>query len=428
MTLKASEFVVGAFLAVSASPAAAQESHVVSRVESGVVRLISLGGDNKLIGLGSGFAIGGDGYLVTNHHVIERAIRVVVAFKGPAGKPDRLEANVVWSSPEVDLAFLKVDAGRIPGLTVAEVVPTKAERVFAIGYPGIADFSLEGSKMSSFVESTATNGSVGRVIVGKWDKEGSSLEIIQHSAPINSGNSGGPLFDQCGRVIGVNTGKALSLIDKGQVDATTGIHFASSSNVLLRAAASAKINVRADAVTCVGRSDLSESIALRNGQGISNTAFILGGALLLVFTSLAFLAMRSRSAQKLSTRDGLRATAPSQAQGISSTIKPRCYFLEGRDSNGGPLSFTLDHIYLSRPEFYLGRSAQESDLVVADQTVSRRHLRITLGGGSLWVSDCKSKNGTTLNGRQVSSAPTRLVEGDELKLGCVVLRLRGGTR
>ncbi len=420
--------ILSVLLGFVTSIAMAEEHQVVSKVEPSVVRLISLDGGNKLIGLGSGFAVGSEGYLVTNHHVIEGARRVVAAFKAAGGKPDRLEAAVVWSSPDVDIAFLKVEPGRIPGLTVAEGLPVKAERVFAIGYPGIADFSLEGSKISSFVESTATNGSVGRIITGKWDKEGSSLEIIQHSAPINSGNSGGPLFDQCGRVIGVNTGKALSLIEKGQVDATTGIHFASSSKVLMRAAINAKIPMPYDAAACVTSANNSALSPTGNGQGKPISFYILGGAALMVFSAVGYLVFRARHAPRTMSADGVSTKSSSGGERDLSPKEKQSWSLDGRDSIGAPLRFSLDRIFTVRSGVYVGRSEQESDLVISDQTVSRRHLRIFYEHGSLWVSDCDSKNGTTLNGRQVTNAPSRLAEGDELRIGKVVLRLRRGIR
>lgn len=414
---------------ILASPTlAAEESRVVSRVEGGVVRVISLGSGNKMLGLGTGFAVGNEGYLVTNRHVIEDAQRVIVAFKGSRGEPDRVEAQVVWSSSDIDLAFLKIVAGRVHGLTVSDGVPKKAEQVFALGYPGVADFSLNGGKLSSFVEVTATTGSVGRVIAGKWEKIGSSLQIIQHSAPINSGNSGGPLFDGCGRVVGVNTAKALSVVDKGVVDATTGIHFASSSMELVRAAGIANVSLTVDKKPCLLEVTGDKVFSV----DLMERPLIPLALVSLVLLALAALGLRLIRKQEIGPATSDSTVEPSRGfpkfGNVPSGQKFCDFSLDGYDSSGARIALPLTFPASNRADIFLGRSVHDANLIVADATVSRVHAKISLENEVVWISDCSSKNGTTLNGRAVSATPVKMAVGDELKLGGVKLRLRRGGR
>jgi len=405
----------------------ADETKTVLRVESSVVRLVALDRNNRPIGLGSGFAVDREGHLATNHHVVEGAARVLVAVKNTDGKPRFIDGRVVWSSVEVDLAFVRIAAGTIPELTIAGVSPRKAERVFALGYPADADiFRRGGVRSPQFVESTATNGSIGRIVSGSFVRSGPAVEIIQHSAPINSGNSGGPLFDRCGRVIGVNTGKAISTLDNDQVDVITGIHFASSSRVLLAAAESAQIRLVSESAEC---SDLksesgvgSESFLRLSG---AQTLGALGAFILAVFVIVS-LSRRLRLGGSLGISSAIETksfpvdTPPNR----TSTRETDYLSLQGSDSLGSPVWISLASLTDGVSELYVGRSDQESQLVLADSTVSRRHLKIYKSSGALWVCDCGSKNGTFINRREVKTTPTLLQVGDEIRLGSVVLRVR----
>jgi serine protease Do len=137
-------------------------------------------------GSGSGFFIEG-GYIVTNNHVVEDAKRVTVRLTDQR----ELEAQVVGTDPKTDLAVLKVNAQSLPrALRWGDSDRARpGESVFAVGSP----FGL-GSTVTSGIVS-ARNRSIG----GSYD------DYIQVDAPINQGNSGGPLFNSRGEVIGVNS-------------------------------------------------------------------------------------------------------------------------------------------------------------------------------------------------------------------------------
>lgn len=405
----------------------ADETQTVLRVESSVVRLVSLDRKNRPIGLGSGFAVDKKGHLATNHHVIEGAARVLVALKGSDGKPRFIDGTVVWSSAELDLAFVRVAAGSVPELKIVGVAPRKAEKVFALGYPGDADLSSRGGVRSpQFVESTATNGSIGRIIREPFVQGGPTIEIIQHSAAINSGNSGGPLFDRCGRVIGVNTGKAISTLENNQLEAITGIHYASSAGVLLLAAESAQIKLLSEKSECpdlnaVSRMASASSFGLSQGSDIN----VLGVLLLLALLAAIFFFRRpqfggiSEGAERKTNKSAGDFSANTSAVGVSDY-----FLLQGFDSLRNSVRVSLAPLSQGPNSLFVGRSDQESQVVIPDKTVSRRHLKIVKIEGVLWVSDYGSKNGSTVNGRPIGSLPTRLLVGDEITLGSVSLRLQ----
>ena len=139
-------------------------------------------------GVGSGFIIDASGFIVTSHHVVKGADTVTITLED--GR--KLEAQVAGVDPKTDLALLKIDAGE--ALPVVEFGDSDVTRVgdwvIAVGSP----FGLGGTVTAGIV--SARGRDIGS---GPYD------DYIQIDAPINRGNSGGPLFDRSGRVIGVNT-------------------------------------------------------------------------------------------------------------------------------------------------------------------------------------------------------------------------------
>lgn len=171
-------------------------------------------GMRRMSSLGSGFVIDADGIIVTNNHVIENADEVTVSF--PDGLT--LQAQILGRDEETDLAVLRVEHyDPLPFVKwgdsdLAEV----GDWVLAIGNP----FGLGGSVTSGVV--SARNRDIN---AGRYDA------FIQTDASINKGNSGGPLFNLAGDVIGVNT--AIISPSGGSV----GIGFSSPSNLAKRVVA-----------------------------------------------------------------------------------------------------------------------------------------------------------------------------------------------
>ncbi|MFC6688547.1 DegQ family serine endoprotease [Jhaorihella thermophila] len=158
--------------------------------------------------LGSGFVISEDGYVVTNNHVIEGADEISIEFFSG----QTLEAKVVGKDPKTDIALLKVEADKpLPFVTFGDSDTAKVgDWVIAVGNPLGQGFSVSAGIVS------ARN----RALSGTYD------DYIQTDAAINRGNSGGPLFDMDGKVIGVNT--AILSPTGGSI----GIGFSMASNVV----------------------------------------------------------------------------------------------------------------------------------------------------------------------------------------------------
>lgn len=167
---------------------------IVAKAEPAVVRLDVT--TSRGASIGSGFVVKADGVTVTNYHVIEGAKRIVAEF---ANGTTAQVSGVLFADPDRDLAIVKLDVSkRLPTLALAADLPRKGELAVALGTPiGLSFTASEG--IVSAIRKEAEAGDIkhgGIEHSGTW---------IQTSAPISHGNSGGPLVNRYGKVIGVNT-------------------------------------------------------------------------------------------------------------------------------------------------------------------------------------------------------------------------------
>ena len=148
------------------------------------------GGQQAQIGLGSGVIVSPEGYLLTNHHVVEGATEIEVQLAD--GRQNR--ARVVGSDSETDIAVLKIDLGQLPTITLGDVRALRVgDAVLAIGNP----FN---------VGQTVTAGIVSALDRTQTQAGSSPFQnFIQTDAAINPGNSGGALVDAQGHLVGINT-------------------------------------------------------------------------------------------------------------------------------------------------------------------------------------------------------------------------------
>ena len=160
--------------------------------------------------LGSGFVISADGFVVTNNHVIDGADEILIEFFSG----DELPAEVIGTDPNTDIALLKVTSETpLPFVSFGDSDSARVgDWVMAMGNPLGQGFSVSAGIVS------ARN----RALSGTYD------DYIQTDAAINRGNSGGPLFNMDGEVIGVNT--AILSPNGGSI----GIGFSMASNVVMR--------------------------------------------------------------------------------------------------------------------------------------------------------------------------------------------------
>ena len=186
---------------------------VVARVMPSVVTVH--GGGGRAETLGSGFVIAADGYILTNEHVLaeipDDAVRITLS------DTTSLPARVVGRDPESDLAVLKVDRDNLPVVELGDSdAVAVGDSALAIGAP----LALPGTVTFGIV--SALDRTIETQDVGGVQRY---YAAIQTDAAVNRGNSGGPLFDTAGRVIGVNS-VIKSLIEDEQEAGNIGIAFA----------------------------------------------------------------------------------------------------------------------------------------------------------------------------------------------------------
>ncbi len=166
--------------------------HVVERVGPAVVniRVGRSGHGGEPHGAGSGVVIAPDGYLLTNHHVAQHAARFEVTFTDGAV----MAAEVVGSDAPTDIAVLRAYSSSLPYAALGDSTRLRAgQLVIAMGNPLGFESSVSTGVVSALGRSLRSES--GRLIEN----------IIQHTAPLNPGNSGGPLLDSRGTVVGINT-------------------------------------------------------------------------------------------------------------------------------------------------------------------------------------------------------------------------------
>ncbi len=198
--------------------------------------------------LGSGFIISGDGYVVTNNHVVSDATDVKITLEGGKTVP----AKIIGVDKKTDLALLKItEPGTYPYVEFSNAMPRVGDWVIAVGNP----FGLGGTVTAGIV--SARGRDIGS---GPYD------DYLQIDAPVNRGNSGGPTFNTKGEVVGVNT--AIYSPSGGSV----GIGFAIPAEVAKDVISELKnkgsvtrgyIGVQIQAVT----QEIADSLGLKSTQG-----------------------------------------------------------------------------------------------------------------------------------------------------------------
>ena len=154
-----------------------------------VVMIISLDESSQPLGIGSGFIVGENGEIATNYHVIEGASQVWVKFAN--GDEKHEVVSVIHKSPQKDLAVIQIEKATTPVILGDDDLLTIGKRILAIGNP-------EG------LEGTVSEG-----IVSGFRKM-DDYRLIQITAPISPGSSGGPVITENGKIIGIATASIIS--------------------------------------------------------------------------------------------------------------------------------------------------------------------------------------------------------------------------
>ncbi len=223
----------------------------ISATSRSVVRIVLVARDGErthFIGHGSGVVIAPDKVL-TNAHVVAmvRDDPSVVIGVIPSQGSKSYGGKILSYSPANDLAVIQIEGGTLPAATLYPVAPVDGSSVVAIGYPAAVD-RAQGLQIGDMIAPMAPVKTPGVISGGRASRD---MDTLLHTAPIASGNSGGPLVDTCGRVIGINSFGSLS---DGN-DAEFG--FAVSAREIAQFLRNAKIRFSSSDAVCRSNADLT---------------------------------------------------------------------------------------------------------------------------------------------------------------------------
>lgn len=380
---------------------------------------------------GSGFVINDSGVVVTNHHVVDGGEKFSIY---PSGSDTGLEARLLHVDTQHDLAILRVSGlnARVARLSIAEI--KKADTVWSVGYPGIADQQGWAS------DASWGDGAVSRIYSGSWGGSG-SFKIIQHTAPVNPGNSGGPLFDDCGRVIGVNTIKIMreaGLNLASHINATVaflrtkGMNFTTETEPCISASATAQDDAaraaaqEAQAAAEQARQQAQESgVELQSGLlSLSKNIKIWGVVLAILGIGSVLLALR-RPRERVVRMVEQYTRKAAKMGGIKIGHSVPGLVLSGFNADGQPIRAIIQgkHIGEGRGAT-VGRHPKITVAMIEDQSVSRRQFRFSYANQTHYIEDLNSSNGTRINKVRLKPfTKTSVKPGDTIAAGNLELTL-----
>ena len=408
-------------------------------VETGVYRILSESFTRS--GSGTGFKVADPGYIVTNEHVVDKGRISVVTRKD--NEKRIMPAEVIWISSDKDLAVLKtkekLSDRNVLLADIDRAAPTKTSDVTAVGFPGISDELAnelttrpldEVTRIDTYLDPTVSRGTVQRLVPT------AKRLLVQHSANINKGNSGGPLFDACQRVIGVNTLSTISSFSpqdleiakrKGipvKVENPGDLEFSVHVREVISALEDRNIRYASLSGSCHGGLDQSEMM----GLGIC-ILLALGSAFAgIYYMRQQYAPLPVPSPAPISPipppdgNGGLQPINPAPGKDPSPMPDPGgTHKILGLaslvDKQSGERNI-LETSLVGNSAITIGRDPTQSDYVIADRSISRSHATLTMTPQGFQILDLGSTNGTLVDGVVVGTRePYLLRHGATLSLG-----------
>lgn len=373
---------------------------------------------------GTGFLINKQGYLLTNNHVIEAIegtqARLLVVDGDDTSKENLKQARLIWRSKTTDLAIIKVDnLSQRPVLKFADKMPLVGDEIFAIGYPGVtSDRQLNKKKVKVVV----TNGILSVVL--EDGVEGIATTVLQHNVPVNPGNSGGPLLDACGNVIGINT----QAISRNAGRLIHGVFYSSHISASIKELNQKGIDFNLEKDSC--QPEMTSGL-----YGVITS--IIGIIIALIAIVFSMKKPREKIIKSVETytqylrRTGKRDpnhphTKQPEAKTIITTAPPssatKNWTLTGQvKTTKEPLELILSDAEL-RQGITFGRSQKLCDYSIPEKKLSRRHIKMSYHSKGIQIEDFNSSNGTYIDAHRVKpSKPELLKTGSTLNLSNVIV-------
>jgi S1-C subfamily serine protease len=366
-------FLVMAMLIAWSMPARADD---ISAAGRGVVRIVTIAVvDDEVVGFGhgSGFAVAPN-RVVTNAHVVEIAQRYpgnVLIGIVPSEGDRSYQGRVIAIDPARDLALIEFTGIRLAPLTLYTGPVNEGDAVIALGYPGNVDLATARSA-TDFITPLSPVRSQG-VFSGRRSLTGT--DVLLHTASIARGNSGGPLLDRCGRVLGVNS--AITRADDG--DASFGFAIADSEvAAFLR---EAKQAVAAVGIECISIEERLAQDRTADERSKADDAVRLRDAAAKAANDRELALLEARAANE-TTRENFMAIAAVLLV-LGGLVLGGAGLLESRGRRneaiyttvgGGLLMVAAAAVFLTRPAFDAGAINNSVPLPVPEATTDASGL------------------------------------------------------
>lgn len=396
-------------LGLSMGMEAYAENSKVEDAQNSVVRVFV--GVGAIGGTGSGFAVGGKDedveYVVTNYHVVAGYLND--AYVTVTDINGGIKADVIYYDDDNDFAVLELDEKLTNRKPIALLSPKelhKSQDIYCIGFPGLSDAASGNSSLDSRIKDmTITTGTVSN---NEYISEGTTY--ILSDAKINGGNSGGPMVDEYGQAVGINT-------------LTIGLRDNNLSNSMTLAVSMDYVMDGLDDLDITYIKGSADGTTQRNSNGSADTKLIImiAGAAAVVCAAVVIIVVVVNNNKK---------TAAVPSGGSSNSTGGGSYSGGGYPSNYPPtppiqptmqrkLVVTCERGPLkgqsvsSYSSIRVGRNPSACQLAFPDTTpgVSKMHCELTLTPGGAIVNDLGSTYGTYL------SDGKKLMPGERRNIG-----------
>ncbi len=382
----------------------------VLKSSKSVIRIITILGD-KSGATGTAFCINSDGYFLTNAHVVDGAKSVFAVMS-----TNKYDVEVIKKLDDIDLAILRIRNTGLDPLTFAYKSNINVtDKVSSIGFPGAADKSDDIDELTTVTINSGIIGKLTKINLSIKNQNTARSPVVQHDAAVNHGNSGGPLVNECGQVVGVNVQKGLSLNrSTAQIvagDVVQGIFYAIDVDIAKRVLKESHIGFLETGSGCtLGGTSMSVN---------DRKYFIIAGILLLLLAIWSIIFYTQEKKKKNSAVDeSALSRLISRKMGKHNHQETPQVNVNNTTVQLRPVAGNLPVFNITQIESTVGRSRSVS-LHLDDAQVSGKHLTLFLNEqGSVMVKDLGSTNGTYIEGRKLKPNQAYILNrGERLVIG-----------